>query len=335
MLLHPSEQSPDVLQNLNTEIDSASSIGGALSIIAMIPSATIFIILVIPLSVVSHYLGNWNDPVQMGISFALIALVGIPHGALDHILYKQNSRKSSLRFYSFYLGCMALFVASWLLFPLISLISFILISAYHFGQSQFSEVRFRADHMHKVLYLSWGMTTLSALFYFNSSELATLLGAYNDTFSLKVFFNESIQLSLLLISGIGTAILLIRANAKNYISVRRFNHELIILGMILFAFVMLPLVLGFTLYFCIIHSMKVLSEEYLHVKKIHKVRTVFSFVKLLTPFTLISLFGIAVLFYLQQLGVLGLSEFMLAMVLVSMVTLPHSIVMESFYNSTE
>ncbi|NND95661.1 MAG: beta-carotene 15,15'-dioxygenase, Brp/Blh family [Flavobacteriales bacterium] len=300
----------------------------------MIPSATIFILLVIPLSIFSHYLGSWNDPLLMVLSFTMIALVGIPHGALDHILYKRNSKSSTLYFYSFYLGCMIVFVCSWIFLPLLSLTLFILISAYHFGQSQFSDVRFRADHMHKVLYLSWGMTILSSLFYFNVNELEVLLSSYSDTIALKSFFKESVQLSVLIISGLSTSILLIRANAKKYISVRRFNQELIILFMILFAFVMLPLVIGFTLFFCIIHSMKVLGEEFTHVRKLYDIRSVLSFIKLLTPFTLLSLFGIAIIFYLQQKGFLGLSEFMLVMILVSMVTLPHSIVMEGFYNSS-
>jgi len=72
----------------------------------------------------------------------MVFLLGISHGAIDHVLLrkKYQSKKDQFKFYSYYLGLIAVYVGFWIFMPYLSLAAFFFISFYHFGQSQFSDV---------------------------------------------------------------------------------------------------------------------------------------------------------------------------------------------------
>ena len=80
---------------------------------------------------------------QLIYSSILILLLGIPHGAIDHVLFFKKRKMSQLKFYSIYLGLSFLFVILWHILPVTSLILFLLISAFHFGESQFADIFFK------------------------------------------------------------------------------------------------------------------------------------------------------------------------------------------------
>ncbi len=74
-------------------------------------------------------------------AFAII-LTGIPHGSLDFYLAKENQivnnrRFSPTKFYINYLLNKALFAILWYFFPYFSVLIFLLISAFHFGEIDF------------------------------------------------------------------------------------------------------------------------------------------------------------------------------------------------------
>jgi hypothetical protein len=75
----------------------------------------------------------------------------------------------------------------------------------------------------------------------------------------------------------------------------------------------------------------VLSEEFDYLKAIRGSFDVKKFVKLLAPYTILSLVGCALLIGLSHFEIIGLSNILIAFILISALTLPHSIVMEDFY----
>ena len=79
-------------------------------------------------------------------SFALI-LAGIPHGASDFLLFKKLSnylkRNNSVSyFYIIYSILIGNYLLVWYYFPIFAFILFLLISVYHFGQSNWNNVAF-------------------------------------------------------------------------------------------------------------------------------------------------------------------------------------------------
>jgi lycopene beta-cyclase len=63
-----------------------------------------------------------------------LLLIGIPHGALDHLLKKDS--KPLIYFITKYLLIMALNFTLWIISPILALTLFLLYSSYHFGESE-------------------------------------------------------------------------------------------------------------------------------------------------------------------------------------------------------
>ena len=72
------------------------------------------------------------------LGFILILSIGVIHGANDLLIIKKYTRKNSLKsqisYFLYYLGLVFLGFAFFYLFPSIALLSFVLVSIYHFGE---------------------------------------------------------------------------------------------------------------------------------------------------------------------------------------------------------
>ena len=113
---------------------------------------------------------------------------------------------------------------------------------------------------------------------------------------------------------------------------RRAISEVVIFILIHASFKLLPLLIGFTLYFATWHSFKVLTEEFAFLKRSSPKFQLGDFIKKLMPFSLLSFFGLGMLFFISQSGFIQVSEILLLFILLSVLTLPHSIVMDGFYS---
>jgi Brp/Blh family beta-carotene 15,15'-monooxygenase len=265
-------------------------------------------------------------------SLLFIIILGIPHGAIDHIIFLEDNRTAKpIHFFGFYFGLMALYVLSWAIFPMLSLILFLIVSAYHFGQAQFSDLTVNNSYRNHILYFSWGCSILSGLILYNIEDILSLSSLSADMLYLSTVFNELFFSILLPISSIVTVFLLFVTFNKKEISGERFFFEIYLFVLIHICFYILPLIVGFTLYFVILHSLKVLSEEFTYLKSRRNNFSVHSFMKLLIPITLISVIGGGIIMLFSQYQMIGISKGLLVFVLISVLTLPHSIVMDNFY----
>lgn len=70
----------------------------------------------------------------------LMTLLGIPHGALDGYVIRSVSRNAldSATLYACYVLLAGMSIGSWLLYPTVSMLSFLAISVVHFGRSDVS-----------------------------------------------------------------------------------------------------------------------------------------------------------------------------------------------------
>lgn len=83
--------------------------------------------------------------VQVAVFAVLLFGTGIPHGALDHLIdretaVRQGKSFSTVGFLAKYLLTMAVFGSAWVWFPAFSLALFLLISAWHFGETDIERV---------------------------------------------------------------------------------------------------------------------------------------------------------------------------------------------------
>ena len=180
--------------------------------------------------------------IQLLILIPLIIMLGLPHGALDvyiarHIGLWQNWKELVL-FSVLYLLIAAGVILLWLLQPMVSLISFLLISAWHFGID--------GDTRSSIERSMFGITLLCAPSFFHPE-------AVNYIFKMLTAQNSSIliwiqaKLASLAFLGYLTLIWINREQEP------KLSQGVLIISIIIFAAFLPPLVF-FGLYFCMLHS---------------------------------------------------------------------------------
>ena len=294
----------------------------------------IFIFLVLFCIILAVFSGGaaFNNEIESAICLGFIILLGIPHGAIDNHLFLSKSETSKLKFYIQYLSLIAINALIWFLLPQISFIVFMLVSAFHFGQSQFNHFFERDTFRHRGIYLTWGVGILSGLILYNISELEALEGLQ---IAMGFLFNDE---STRILAGLHIASIIFFVALMIIMGIRKEMHwkkimlEGIVFLVILTALYLFPPLVGFSLYFVILHSMKVMEEEFTFLKSNGNIGSLREFLLLLLPFTAISIFGIFLLIGMIHFEILNLPYGYLFLILISSITLPHIFVMDKFYN---
>lgn len=252
--------------------------------------------------------------------FALILLtVGIPHGAIDHLISNPVFDIRSFKLFLIkYLSLIGLYLNVWYFFPLFALFAFLVMSAYHFGQTHFI-------HVSSPVKRFW-LLNISRGGYF----LAVILVGNWDTTRSILSSLTSLELVNEYRFWILGGFLILTALFQSFFGPRwSKTHllELIILGPILY---FAPLLIGFIVYFGFWHSLPSMFKEYDYLQTFKAYETPRKFAFQLVPFTLISLVGIVVILFL---GIKYLDEnelILLFFILISLISFPHILYMDQF-----
>ena len=255
-------------------------------------------------------------------ALCLVGLVflGIPHGGNDFFYRKEKNTSGSIRFLSMYLGVMLLYLALWFVWPMLSLGLFLLISIHHFGQSNFNTNRIGS--LDSVLWGSWlvGFPVLK-----HSKEVfgvfATMLGQSGSAVSGFGHLNESSLLVVSIVFILMYGAVLYRSHRSNWLS------YLLQWFLVTVWYWFTPLLLGFVVVFCFWHALQSMQYQLDYVSvnyKQNRKKTLMGFV----PFGLMALVGMGFLLRFDLESNLGF-----AFVLLSLVTLPHVVVMDGLYRS--
>ncbi len=106
--------------------------------------------------------------ISNGLLLLGLILVGIPHGAIDHLLEsKQLEAKIKPTFILNYLFKMALMGLVWFVNAYLGLLLFILYSAWHFGEAEFKNL--------SVSSFLWGLSLLGCILFAHPQELTEIL----------------------------------------------------------------------------------------------------------------------------------------------------------------
>jgi Brp/Blh family beta-carotene 15,15'-monooxygenase len=237
---------------------------------------------------------------------------------------------SDRRFIIIYLLGVGCVIGFWWMLPKWAFVLFLSISAYHFGQSQLSHYFTKHRIVNRVLSWFWGLTILVGLILFNEQELAAM--AANHFEFNRIHIESSLFLwifffvSLLVTVGLLVFLTYTHKLKRDYLIM-----ELFILMLLLCTFFLLPFLVGFTLYFIVLHAIKVMNEEYHFLKNVGRISHFRGFLRLLSPFSFLSFIGIGGMLLITKLGWFDVSFGYLLLVLVSAITIPHAFVMDHFY----
>lgn len=260
-----------------------------------------------------------NVTVQFSLVGIILLSVGIPHGAIDHLISNPQIDKKGLgKFLIIYLSLIAVYLAFWYFLPVFALIAFLIMSAYHFGQSHFlTEPTLKS--------YSW-MLFLSRGGYF---LFAILLGDWEAT---KLILNPLVNLDYLNHSRLFIlAAFLVSTLLTQSVFGPRFkkNHllELLVLGPILY---LSPLMVGFVVYFGFWHALPSMMTEYKFLSSFEAYDSIKKFTYQLLPFSMISFIGIGLILFF---GLEFLDEsklILLFFVMISLISFPHILYMDHF-----
>ena len=270
-----------------------------------------------------------ND--QLIYSSFFILLIGIPHGAIDHVLFFKKRKISKLKFYVLYIGLIFAFLILWHVSVFYSLIFFLFISAFHFGESQFPHINIHLIFKN-IFYFIWGISLLSTLVFYNIDELNSITLFFDDTVVLEQVYDLSKVSILFYSTNVFTFISMFIFIFMKKINLDRFFSEIFLLFLIHATFYLFPFIIGFTLYFVALHSLKVMNDEYIFLKKETPNFKIYDFIKLLAPYSVLSICFTALLLVLSYNNIIGYSVPLLSIMIISVITLPHAIVMNVFYN---
>ena len=255
--------------------------------------------------------------VQLLLGAAGFLLVGIPHGAIDHLL-KNGSLQWKIEpgFIVRYLGTAASYLFFWLISPQLALILFLLYSAWHFGQTDLQE--WKPTSLKAEKSFLWGATLLTII----------LLGHLPET-NLILQNMNTYPIPLTEVIGSTTALVLALLSACWGIFERR--PAIILSASVLGLSIQLPLLTAFGLYFIGQHSL----NGWAHLKKGLNTNSKSLFLHAL-PFTggALLLFG-ALLIGIERGWLNAFNHHITTafFIFISCISFPHVLAMSHFYNN--
>lgn len=290
----------------------------------------IFIVFAFIISNVFQLFSSISIEAQIIISTFFIMLVGIPHGSLDHLLLPSQNLKSKVKFYVFYLGLIILNLLIWAWSQTIGLILFFIISSYHFGETQLFKFKFKNNLLSHFTYLCWGASIIISFIFYNIDEFITLSNSYVDTqnllsninlksFSYIFYYSNGITLLLFL-----SFIFILQIKVNDIIS------EIFFLFVIHLSSYLFPLLICFTLFFIVLHSLPSLVNQYSYFKIAKNNFTFRDFISLIAPYSLISILFILFISFCSYIEIIHYSIPLISIILISVITLPHSFIISRF-----
>ncbi len=272
---------------------------------------------------------------EIVLALALILGLGIPHGGSDHLLYnlsKENKLSAAINwpFMFQYLGTILFYAVLWLIAPSFSLLLFIAISGYHFGETQFFSFinRYKFGY---VLALTWGLLILQLVLANHSLEVVDLLSSILSIEILRYWQSNSLMITYGLLAFTGLGILALSILEKNLMVLLKQALELFALFLI---FKWTSLLLGFAIFFAFWHSRDAILIQIRNINKAAKAFSMKDFIKTTAPFTALSIVGIAMIVAALYYYDFGISPIVIFFILISLLTLPHIIVILEFYRKT-
>ncbi|MFN7116983.1 MAG: Brp/Blh family beta-carotene 15,15'-dioxygenase [Saprospiraceae bacterium] len=268
------------------------------------------------------------------IALVLIILLGIPHGATDHLIFLQLSRpltgtKNLDYFYPYYLLLMALYGLVWWLSPTFAFGIFLTISVYHFGQSNWAEIIFPDKISAALTYLCWGSFVLFLPILWHFAAAAPIIGIITGKAvpSLAPGWSTTICLTLLTLN----VWLVFYWWTKGVLTVRLLQRELMNLLTLSALFFSTPLLLGFAIYFVVWHSLGSANDQIHFFKTRRSAYSWKHYLRQTLPLSVVAIAGLGFLYWLKTL--LGLQPHIgILFIFISVITLPHMILMDQLYD---
>ena len=297
----------------------------------------LFIYIVCSYAITIIFQAYSNIPIDYQIigSAILLLCIGIPHGTLDHLITYKVQKTNKLKFYTYYLGTIVLFFLLWMIAPNLGFVLFLLISAFHFGETQLHFFFTKNTYISLFIYLNWGVTILFTLLYYNNAELNQMTQLFEDTqVFLSVYDHDTLK-PIFIASNLGSILSFVYLFYKDKMSSQSLLAELFFLAVIHLTSFLFPFIICFTLFFIVLHSLPSIVHQFTFFKKFKKDFTKKELIQLMAPYSILSISMSAILIALSHLNYIPFSIPLISLIVISAITLPHTFVMLNFNNKSK
>lgn len=284
--------------------------------------------------------GSLPQNIQVIFFASLILLTGIPHGALDHLIQEATDKKLNKKYYFSgfiikYILIMALYALAWFWFSGLSLLTFLIISAWHFGETDLEKVPKNA--------LIWSFTRLIYGFYIlafilltHIEEVRPIVNKMVENQTNMIIFWNFVNLNvkqILYLLGLSFTTIFIVAQSEYLVKFDKIRT--LRLGLILVLSAWLPLLPAFALYFGGWHALCAFDNIHDYLRKDHPDLT-FKLVYLKSlPFTFVAAIFLCGFILYNNLYVHHFDPFPILFVFISLITLPHLLIAHQMNHDTE
>lgn len=278
-----------------------------------------------------YFQGSLSQNIQIAFFVSLILLTGIPHGALDHLIQestdKKLNRKYNIKLFLLkYLVIMALYAIGWYFFSGASLVIFLIISAWHFGETDLEKVPQNV--------LIWTFARLIYGFYILAFILLAHLDEVRPIVDRMLGKQESVMLfwnfitlnvkQILYLLGLSFTTVFIVAQSEFLIKFDKIRLFRLVAILLISAY--LPLLPAFALYFGGWHALCAFDNIHGYLRKDHpSLSFKLIYVKTL-PLTILAIIFLCTFLWYAHVNTQGFDPFPVLFIFISLITLPHLII---------
>ena len=291
----------------------------------------------ISLLFLQHFIQPFSPQVQFIFFMAGIVLLGIPHGAADMLVATENAPDKKLfsakKFHLNYVARLAVFALLFWLFPLATNILFIGIAAFHFGETDL--VSFNSTKMSgKFFVTTYGILILFVIILPHFETIQSLCALFKSGRRNELFiqFIYNYRYYILMLAGIVFLLISLWYMVTNEVKFDEMCKFFIEYATLLFVLYHLPMILGFTFYFVLWHSVFSLKNIFRYLSKGGLI-TPLAIAKQISFYSIISFIGFVIF---GSAGFLFLGNNMLVayvFLFLAVLTAPHMEVMHNMYKN--
>ncbi len=289
------------------------------------------------LLLVQQYIGLIPAKTQFIIFLVGIIALGVPHGAADLLVANQKASLeakpfSKVKFLVTYISRLVLFALILWFFPLAGNLIFIVFAAYHFGETDL--YKFQTDTIvGKLFIISYGLLILGVILLHHFQDVMPLFQQFESGIKHATFINWLNIYRYSILSFLGVFFF-----ASTFFYFSTINNQylkgdfLLQLALLLFILYHLPMLIGFTFYFIVWHSVLSLQKIVSYLRQ-DKLLTSSVIIKQICFYSFLAMSGIS-MFGLAGFMFINTDTIVIYIFLgLAVLTAPHMQIMHDMYRS--
>ena len=274
--------------------------------------------------IVSYFI---SDVYENILGFILILSIGVVHGANDLLIINKYSKKETKRsealYFFYYLTIVFLGFVFFYVFPSIALLTFVIVSIYHFGEQHWEVNLSKSDsvNLNKVfLFIFHGIIFFIIIFMNNLKIVNEVLSSFN----INPLENYYLVLALIVFSILYFLFLLYLKNLRKYLF-----SEVIFFSLLFLLTINTTLIFGFAIYFIFFHSLLSIKDQIKFIYDDDNPKNIKKYIITSMPYFILALTFLLIFYLVVDFEKINLLPIIFTFL--AAITFPHVLVIEKMY----